>query len=1069
MVKDVNYQGSPFGNVGSGGFFGADDGSSPEYEVNLRVIGMMCQRNCGTTVKGALQGVPGCISAQATFATSYASVRVSLPKYVNVMNDRNPDTNNYLRYDLQNKTSIEDICRKIENDAFEAVEDVGFDVSILGPNDDFELFNDNSSEEDAILMDDQLSPGKLNEMMEDDVMGIATLQVGGMSCAVCSGRVEQALADVMGVKSAVVSLSTNRAMVQFLNRQPHEIQHGKNTNEHLAVLGDNCVTAVSTAGYSCELLEVAVGKSSGLSLRDSAAKLEESRRKEIQEWKFLVMTACVFTIPLVIIHYTSRHNPKRWKYWLSLYLATPVQFGVGKRFYLAAYHSFSNGRVMGMDFLVVLGTSAAYLYSVIMLCVYEKAQNNADHDAQGHGPTFETGAMLITFVTFGKYLEAYAKGKTASALQKLMELQPVIATRCIIPHKDGVSDTKDEIDNIISLEKEEVDIQDVKVGDYLLVIPGSRIPTDAVIVYHEGSSGDCSYVDESALSGEPFPVAKRIGDDVFGSTLNQLSVLVIRVKATGAETVIARIVRLIDEAQVNKAPIQALADYVASIFAPTVIVLSLLTFLGWACLNDSVSTRERVFVALMQAISVIVVACPCALGLATPTAVMVGTGVGATNGLLIKGGAVLEEAHSVDTVIFDKTGTITTGRAVLGDRKEFLHEVEDNDPLLQNLPPGVDKTCLALYLAGCAEMNSEHPLGSAIVNGAKKTIGFDFTSNNSVIVNGFSVVPGCGVEAHVARDGWGKWIVRVGKGSFVTETIDGKPNSSMMEIIGSKEVEDLRQRGHIGVYVSVIAESGAYHRRVIGVLGINDSVEIDADSTVTALKKMGIDVWLCTGDHELTAKAVALEVGIDADNICANVPPEGKADLVTRLQKRRKVKKSIFNRASKASKGKVAVVGDGINDAIALARADVGIAIGAGTEVAVEAADIVLVRSSLHDVVVALHLSRTVFNRIKLNFLWALGYNFLALPFAAGVLYPFIEWRLPPAFAGLMMAFSSVSVVTSSLLLRLYTKPQITNNGYIEESGLNFCCSKCGNSFPRTHRSLSHNIDMPDDAVRSIV
>jgi len=459
----------------------------------------------------------------------------------------------------------------------------------------------------------------------------------------------------------------------------------------------------------------------------------------------------------------------------------------------------------------------------------------------------------------------------------------------------------------------------------------------------------------------------------------------------------------------------------------------------------------------MSAISVIVVACPCALGLATPTAVMVGTGVGASNGLLIKGGAVLEEAHSIDTVIFDKTGTITTGRAVLGERMEFLDDAPDDsiDPLLQNLPDGVDKKSIALWLAACAEMNSEHPLASAIVNGAKGSIGGRFASGEDSSVADFSVVPGCGVEATVSRNGWGKWVVRVGKDSFVNETFDEGVSSDSVtrEKKGNREAEYLRTHGHIAVYVSVIPECASPNnstRRVIGVLGIIDSIESDAKSTVAALQRMGIEVWMCTGDHELTAKAVAREVGIADCNVCANVSPEGKADLVTRLQRRHRTSRTFF-RQNEQAPGRVAVVGDGINDSIALARANVGIAIGAGTEVAVEAADIVLVRSNLHDAVVALHLSRVVFNRIKTNFVWAMAYNLFALPFAAGVFYPLTDWRLPPAFAGLMMAFSSVSVVTSSLLLRLYSKPIIAEDGTIEDRGLLFCCA--GALFPGSHKT----------------
>jgi Cu+-exporting ATPase len=674
-----------------------------------------------------------------------------------------------------------------------------------------------------------------------------------------------------------------------------------------------------------------------------------------------------------------------------------------------------------------------------------------DRDQLHLQPTFETGAMLLTFVTLGKYLESYARGKTSSALQMLMELQPMIATSCSIPeafiekHPDSGVEIISKKLHLNEIDTSDVDIKRVQVGEYLIVVPGARIPTDGVIVYREGS-GDASYVDESALSGEPFPVPKSLGDNVYGSTVNQFSTLIIKVTATGSNTIMARIVRLIEEAQLNRAPIQALADHIASVFAPTVITISLMTGIGWIIFNN-VEPQQRFFVALMSSISVVVVACPCALGLATPTAVMVGTGIAARNGLLIKGGAVLENAHQIDTVIFDKTGTITTGRAILGERIEFLDNAKDSDELFLNLPSRVDKHNLSLWLAACAEMTSEHPLGLAIVNSAKAIFGSDFTiSKDGVKVSNNVTIPGEGVEALISRDGWGTWRVRVGKRSFVhVKPGSIKNNDTSCDTIyrGDREVKYLRSLGHIGVYVSVISEDklkGANEQmRTIGVLGVVDSIEANARSTIAALKGMGIEVWMCTGDHEVTAKSVAANVGIEEQNVCANVTPEGKADLVSRLQRRTKNGNgsSLLNQ-SNSSLCKVAVVGDGINDSIALARADVGIAIGAGTSVAVEAADIVLVRSNLYDVVVALHLSRVVFDRIKLNFFWAIGYNIFALPFAAGLFYPWTDWRLPPAFAGFMMAFSSVSVVTSSLLLNLYTKPVIHEDGVMHNER---CCS----------------------------
>jgi len=1074
----------------------ADTVGKMKHTVNLRVLGMMCQRNCGSTIRQSLEDIPGCIEAMSSFEHSLASITVNLEMYGGVVMQSNGEQFIFDRHDSE---QMETLIKKLEGDANDAVEDVGFEASVLQPGDELELARNDNDKKDEGNDQDQatilsaedyfdLNPTPMSSDNEE-IGAIICLQVKGMSCAVCTGRVERVLMEISSVKSAKVSLPTSRATIEIWKDHVSRSSSGLSSSESSSrEIADFCEAAVTKAGYDCEVLEVYDGNSTtgggGMSLSESAEKLEAARKEELQTWGRLLAIATAFTTPLVIIHYSTMmmvhshgddvddnmvdemngHNG--WKQWVSLFLATPVQFGVGRRFYVAAYKAFRNSRVMGMDFLVCLGTTAAYAYSLIVLGIqtFESDDTSAmEKDAIHLKATFETSAMLLTFVTLGKYLEAYAKGKTATALQTLMELQPVIATSCKIPDElkitndDGIEILSTSL-NLNGIETHEVDSKAVCVGEYLLVLPGSRIPTDGIVVYHEGSSGECSYVDESALSGEPFPVAKAAGDKVFGSTVNQFSTLMVRVTATGAGTVIARIVRLIEEAQLNRAPIQALADSAAAVFAPVVMCLSVLTYLGWTIFNNAAEDRqERFFVALMSAISVVVVACPCALGLATPTAVMVGTGVGASNGILIKGGAVLENAHEVDTVILDKTGTITTGRAVLGERMEFLDSAKSDDPLIQNLPPSIDKDYLCLWLAACAEMTSEHPLAQAIVNGSKTLIGTDYTcSADGVMVSECSVIPGKGVEALVSREGWGKWWVRVGQSSFANSkpgaeskiTKDNSEVSPEGSNSGDREAKYLRSLGHIAVYVSAISDEhihdASQSRRVIGVLGVLDSIQTDAKSTISALKSMNIDVWMCTGDHDQTAKAVARAVGIDDENVCSNVTPEGKADLVTRLQrtKRERRRRGLTRvRASDGVGGKVAVVGDGINDSIALARADVGIAIGAGTEVAVEAADVVLVRSSLHDVVVTMHLSRVVFNRIKMNFGWAIGYNLFALPFAAGLLYPWTSWRIPPAFAGLMMAFSSVSVVTSSLLLRFYVKPVINEDGSIHEQGC--CATRC--------------------------
>ncbi|KAL7542743.1 hypothetical protein ACHAXR_012055 [Thalassiosira sp. AJA248-18] len=1147
--------------------------TSTQIKVNLKVEGMMCQKNCGSTVKQALLNMDlsevkqflddklhsslsndaaaknkhitiQVTEAEADFAASYASVSVEwnvkesddLILMENSDHDEGIDLEqnpiNDVIGDMMSELSGE-IMEKLVELATDEVECVGFDVEWLATDQDANTHREQSLKEREEMKKSSSPPSAtpIDDVFETEGENrnnggaTATFHVGGMSCAVCTGSVERFLLSVGGgedsdqphVIHAAVSLPTTTARVTFspLGDNAGGGEHALTIYQNLA---EECAAVVSKGGYACEILNVQVSGASsqantagnGSSLLDSAARMERTRQAELHEWKCSLITSLSFTLPLAIIQFLSMHSsnhdpgaplPPTFKDWMMLLLATPVQFGVGKRFYKSAYRGLIHGCTMGMDFLVAMGTSSAYIYSIIVfgLQIIAKLNGNASISTMELKPTFETGAWLITFVTLGKYLEAYARGKTAGALQTLMELQPVSATRAILPkeildqlsardehsgedEKEFISTVFSKID-LNSIPTDEKDISEIRSGDFLLVLPGGRIPTDGVLVSREGSgqitksysdnalskdvskNGVCAYIDESAFSGEPFPVAKRPGDLVYGASVNQLSVILIRVTATGSETVLSRIVRLVDEAQGNRAPIQAQADRIASIFAPCVMMLAMVTFVCWVLLLDeeSGSREERYVTALMSAISVIVVACPCALGLATPTAVMVGTGVGAMNGLLIKGGAVLEMAHHVKTVVFDKTGTLTTGRAVVGSRIEYTGQLikkEDvssltSKKMLQSLPAAVRQADIALWFACCAELRSEHPLGHAIVNSGKEIWGHDILkpvtkgnaskSNNKndrvpgqLSISDFQVVPGRGVQCTIdGIDQGHSCIVRVGNKTWA-HGLEGEGGLTIKEKDSSQaddDVEQLRTQGQIGVYVSLKCtgtEGGDFV--IVGVIGIIDPVKNEAKSTVAALKSMGVSVWMCTGDHELTAQAVAQKVGIDEDNVCSNVKPEGKADLIRRLQKRR-----VRSGRGQTGDSRVAVVGDGINDAVALAQSDVGIAIGAGTEVAVEAADIVLVRSQLHDVVIALHLSRVVFDRIKLNFVWAMAYNLFALPFAAGLLYPFTDWTLPPAFAGLMMAFSSVSVVVSSLLLRTYVKPVINDDGRLDERG----CASC--------------------------
>ncbi|KAL7546324.1 hypothetical protein ACHAWF_009659 [Thalassiosira exigua] len=1170
--------------------------------VHLKVDGMMCQKNCGSTVRAALLNADlsdvrrflldaassraggrevvvaaAVVDAEADFETSYARATVEWDARVREdLISMDSASEGEGEYDgdgegdeataggilkLDSDDIKKGVAERVAEIAVDEVECVGFDAVWLVTDADASAHRRRARDEREAAGTKRGSPppadasASIDRFEDDDPRGggggpgggaTATLHVTGMSCAVCTGSVERSLLsvgngaedDLAGprVIRAAVSLPTNTARVAFSSPAG-----GPDAREIYKGLAEECAATVTKGGYACQVLDVRLagetsssneGDGGGTTLVDSAARMERTRQEELKEWKYSLVASLAFTLPLAVIHFATMPSskggydpdpdaplPPSLADWTMLVLATPVQFGVGRRFYVGAYRGLVHGCTMGMDFLVVLGTTCAYLYSVIVFVMQVVAKANGDVQSNAVAklrPTFETGAWLITFVTLGKFLEAYARGKTAGALQTLMELQPVSASKAALPEevlerlrdKDERLDGEEEKEfiaaafsnvNLNSIPTEEKDISEVRIGDYLLVLPGGRIPTDGILVAREGSGqistrsdsadslesaskggrgGGCAYVDESAFSGEPFPVAKRPGDAVYGASVNQLSVILVEVTATGSETALSRIVRLVDEAQGNRAPIQAQADRIASIFAPCVMMLSLLTFAGWVLLLDeSWGTREERYVtALMSAISVVVVACPCALGLATPTAVMVGTGVGAVNGLLVKGGAVLEMAKHVTTVVFDKTGTLTTGRAVVGSRIGYINELLGDrvadEPLkmtLQSLPSPVKQNDIALWLACCAEVRSDHPLGSAILNAGKKIWGHDILKptlkgtvdrkskeendeDGSLSISEFRVVPGRGVQCHI--DGIGQQnddscIVRVGNRTWAYGLEDNEGISSLVfkgkdaNKRADEDILSLRNQGQIGVYVSAKHAKegdGSEEFQVVGVIGIIDPIKHEAKSTVAALKHMDVDVWMCTGDHEVTAQAVARNVGIDESNVCSNVTPEGKADLIRRLQKRR-VQKGL--RSGKLVSNRVAVVGDGINDAVALARSDVGIAIGAGTEVAIEAADIVLVRSQLHDVVVSLHLSRVVFDRIRLNFVWAMAYNLFALPFAAGLLYPFTDWTLPPAFAGLMMAFSSVTVVASSLLLRAYVKPVINDDGHLEERG----CARCSCGF----------------------
>jgi len=618
------------------------------------------------------------------------------------------------------------------------------------------------------------------------------------------------------------------------------------------------------------------------------------------------------------------HNP-----YVLLILATPVQFWVGWQFYQGFWAPLKH-KTADMNTLIAIGTSAAYLYSVavtFMPGVFTRL-------GMGTHVYYDTAVIIITLIILGRLLEARARGQTSDAIRKLMGLRAKTAR--VLRHG----------------KEEDIPVEAVEIGDQVLVRPGEKVPVDGTMV------DGYSTLDESMLTGESIPVDKMAGDEVFGATLNKTGSFTFRATRVGKETMLAQIIRLVEEAQGSKAPIQRLADYVASIFVPAVLGIALLTFMVWALLGPP----PALTFALLNLVAVLIIACPCALGLATPTAIMVGTGKGAEHGVLFKNAASLETMHKLHAIILDKTGTLTQGKPAVTD--VIAHDGFEEDQLLR--------------LAASAERGSEHPLGEAIVEAARShTVSLEDASD-------FAAVPGHGIRAKVEQQD-----VLIGNHKLMQD--EGVPFGKLDEM-----AERLAAAGKTPMFVAI-------NGRGAGIIAVADTLKPDAKAAIEALHGLGIDVMMLTGDNRRTAAAIGQQLGID--HVLAEVLPQAKAQQVKQLQ---------------AEGKRVAMVGDGINDAPALAQADVGIAIGTGTDVAMEAADITLITGDVYGVVTAMQLSRRTMRTIKQNLFWAFIYNTLGIPVAAGVLYPFIGVLLNPVFAAAAMAMSSVSVVSNSLRLRRF-------------------------------------------------
>jgi len=742
------------------------------------------------------------------------------------------------------------------------------------------------------------------------------LPITGMTCATCAATIQRTLEKkVAGVVGATVNFASEKARVEY---DPAQVSRR------------DLVEAIEKIGYS-----VTESEPGGLEDRERAARQDEI---QAQTYKFWIGLA--FSLPLFVLSMMRDFGllgawaDAPWVNGLMLALATPVQFYVGWDYYVGAFKALRN-RSANMDVLIAMGSSAAYFYSIPVTVALMLGSS-----ALGTHVYYETAAVIITLIKLGKLLEVQAKGKTSAAIKKLMGLRPKTA-RVVRDHQ--------EID---------VPISDVAVGDIVVVRPGEKIPVDGLVI--EGRSA----VDESMMTGESLPVTKQTGDEVIGGSINKQGRLKFEAKRVGAETALAQIVRLVEEAQGSRAPIQRLADQVAGVFVPIVLLIALVTFLIWWVVVDLGLTA-----AMIRMVAVLVIACPCALGLATPTAIMVATGRGAQQGILFKNSQALEQAHSLEVIVLDKTGTLTLGEPSVTD-------IWVKDQKLKN---GADRL---LYLAASVEAGSEHPLGEAIVRAARES------ELKLAQPEEFEAQTGQGVMARVEGH-----RVALGNAKMMKE------GSVPLEGLEA-EAERLQSEAKTVVWVAVDGEA-------LGLIGIADTLKPTSKEAVAQMHQLGLTVIMMTGDNAATASKIAEQVGID--RVLSEVLPGEKASQIQKLQSE--------------SKGLVGMVGDGINDAPALAQADVGIAIGTGTDVAMETADVTLMRGDLRSVPQAIALSKATLRTIKQNLFWAFFYNVVLIPVAAGVLYPFAGLpgalrSLHPILAALAMAFSSVTVVTNSLRLK---------------------------------------------------
>ena len=759
-----------------------------------------------------------------------------------------------------------------------------------------------------------------------------SISLGGMHCASCAATIEKTLSRLPGVKSANVNLASEKADIIY-NPEMVDV--------------NSFIAAVKGAGYDAELLD-----------DEDREYISTKKDLEIAGYRRRFVISAILSAPLLYFMLLDFFS------WLpgssllppyvgivSLILATPVQFYIGLWFYRGAWAGFRS-KTFNMDSLVAIGTSVAYFYSLARLIGYILSNGTVIGIDGMKIPDlfFEASALLITFVSLGRWLENKAKGRTSDALKKLIGLKAKTA-RVI---RDDVT--------------MDIDINQVVVGDIILVRPGEKIPVDGKII--KGYSS----VDESMITGESIPVEKNPGDRVVCATINRTGSFEFIAEKIGKDTVLSQIIKLVEEAQGSKAPIQGFADKVASYFVPSILGIAVLTFIVWFLV-----LKGGLTFSLLAFTSVVVIACPCALGLATPTALMVGTGKGAESGILIKGGEPLEIASGINTIVFDKTGTITNGRPVVTDITAFGAVDEDQ----------------VLKVAASLERSSEHPLAEAIFNYAADR------SAGLYDVDNFSAIPGYGIEGEIVIGGMKQREKYYFGNRKLMEKTEIPGMHKKEDSVISRTISKFEKQGKT---VMILAD----RTEVLGVIAVADTVKVSSVSAIASLKKMGLEVYMITGDNSVTAGAIADEVGIE--KTVSEVLPQDKTGEVRRLQEKGK---------------KVAMVGDGINDAPALAQADLGIAMGSGTDIAMETGGVVIIKDDLEDVVTALELSKETFSKIRQNMFFALFYNIMGVPIAAGV-FAFLGLFLKPELAGLAMALSSISVVSNSLLLRFF-KPRRRN------------------------------------------